>query len=86
LAYRTAWMVENEPKEAESQVLCAKVFCTESAEQVASEALKIFGGFGYVSGNIAEQVYRCAKYGQVAGTSTEIARVKIGDSALGNRL
>ncbi len=85
LAYRAAWVVENDPKEAESLILCAKVFCTESAEQVAGEALRIFGGFGYISGNPAERVYRCAKYGQVAGTSTEIARVKIGDSALGMR-
>jgi alkylation response protein AidB-like acyl-CoA dehydrogenase len=84
-AYRTAWAADHNSKEAESLTLCAKVFCTESAEQVAGEALKILGGSGYISGNAAEQAYRCAKYGQIAGTSTEIARVKIGDAALGMR-
>jgi alkylation response protein AidB-like acyl-CoA dehydrogenase len=84
-AYRTAWTTEKDPKEAESLTLCAKVFCTESAEQVASEAMKILGGAGYIAGNAVEQSFRCAKYGQIAGTSTEIARVKIGDTALGLR-
>jgi len=86
LAYRTAWLCENDPKESEAMVLCAKVFCTESAEQITGEAMRVFGAFGYISGNAAGQAYRCAKYGQVAGTSTEIARVKIGDFALGMHL
>jgi alkylation response protein AidB-like acyl-CoA dehydrogenase len=85
LAYRTAWITEKDPKEAESLTLCAKVFCTESAEQVAGEAMRILGGAGYIAGNAVEQAFRCAKYGQIAGTSTEIARVKIGDTALGLR-
>lgn len=85
LAYRTAWSADTMPDGAEELMLCAKVFCTESAEQICSEALKILGGNGYISGNRAEQAYRCAKFGQIAGTSTEIARVKIGDAALGYR-
>lgn len=85
LAYRTAWTAETNPKEAGELLLCAKVFCAESAEQVCSEALKILGGNGYISGNNVERAYRCAKYGQIAGTSSEIGRVKIGDAALGYR-
>lgn len=85
LAYRTAWTSETTPKEADELMLCAKVFCAESAEQVCSEALKILGGAGYISGNNVERAYRCTKYAQIAGTSTEIARVKIGDAALGYR-
>jgi len=85
LAYRTAWTAETTPKEADELTLCAKVFCAESAEQICSDALKIMGGAGYIAGNKAERAYRCAKYTQIAGTSTEIARVKIGDAALGYR-
>ena len=85
LAYRTAWTLENVPNEAYELMLSAKVFCTEAAEQICSEAMKILGGSGYISGNRAELAYRCAKFGQIAGTSTEIARVKIGDAALGYR-
>ena len=83
LAYRAAWMSDVNPKDAADLTLCAKVFCTESAEKIAGQALQILAGEGYRRGNPAERAYRCAKYAQIAGTSTEIARVKIGDSALG---
>ena len=85
LAYRAAWNLEIAAADADELVDCAKVFCTEAAEQIASEAMKILGGAGFTSGNPVEQAYRCAKYGQIAGTSTEIGRVKIGDAALGYR-
>jgi alkylation response protein AidB-like acyl-CoA dehydrogenase len=85
LAYRTAWTADTAPAEAPSLTLCAKVFCTEAAEKVASSALQILAGAGYTADNPAERAYRCAKYGQIAGTSTEIARVKIGDGAMGKR-
>ena len=85
LAYRSAWTLETAPDEAYELILSAKIFCGESSEQICSEAMKILGGSGYISGNPAELAYRCAKYGQIAGTSTEIARVKLGDAALGYR-
>ncbi len=72
-------------KSDDSLTNCAKVFVTEAAESVASNALQILSGAGYASGGKAEEGFRCAKYGQIAGTSTEIARVKIGDNALGIR-
>ena len=82
-AYRAAWSADENPKEAEVMTLCAKVFCTESAEIVAGKSLQVQSKDGYLAGGAAEQAYRCAKYGQIAGISTEIARVKIGDAALG---
>jgi alkylation response protein AidB-like acyl-CoA dehydrogenase len=83
LAYRAAWMAEAGDTEAAVLAHCAKVFCTESAEEVASYALQILGGRGYVSGNPAEEGYRDAKYLQIAGTSSEISRMKIADGVLG---
>ena len=84
LAYRAAWMVETGDREAAVLVNCAKVFCSESAEEVASNALQILGGKGYVQGNPAEEGYRNAKYLRIAGTSSEISRMKIGDEVLSN--
>jgi len=83
LAYRTAWSVENGVEDVESLLLCAKVFCGEAAENVTGAALQILSGKGYFGQSISERAYRCAKYTQIAGTSTEIARVRIGDEALG---
>ncbi|MCK4787092.1 MAG: acyl-CoA dehydrogenase [Desulfobacteraceae bacterium] len=82
LAYRAAWMTEAEDREAGVLAHCAKVFCTESAEEVASHALQILGGQGYIRGNPAEGSYRDAKYLQIAGTSSEISRMKIADNVL----
>jgi alkylation response protein AidB-like acyl-CoA dehydrogenase len=82
-AYRAAWAAETGNTESEVLTLCAKVFCTEAAEKVSGNALQILSGEGYFSKNASEQAYRCSKYGQIAGSSTEIARVKIGNAALG---
>ena len=84
LSYRAAWMAESGDREAAVLAHCAKVFCAESAEEVASHALQILGGQGYLSGNPAEEAYRDAKYLQIAGTSTEISRMKIADGVLGD--
>ena len=83
LAYRAAWMSESEDREADVLAHAAKVFCAESAEKVTSDAMQILGGKGYVRGNPVEAGYRDAKYIQIAGTSTEISRMKIGDRILG---
>ncbi|MBW1701117.1 MAG: acyl-CoA dehydrogenase [Deltaproteobacteria bacterium] len=82
LAYRAAWMADTGDREAAVLAHCAKVFCTESSEKVASYALQILGGQGYISGNPAEEGYRESKYLQIAGTSSEISRMKIADNVL----
>ncbi len=82
MAYRAAWMSQTEDREAHLLAHGAKVFCTESAETVAANALQILGEKGYVRGNPAEAGYRDAKYLQIAGTSTEISRMKMGDRIL----
>jgi len=83
LAYRAAWMAETGDREAEILGHCAKVFCAESAEKITSASMQILGQHGYLKGHPAEAGFRNAKYLQIAGTSTEISRVKIGDAVLG---
>lgn len=82
LAFRAGWALDAGESEADGLVECAKVFCTESAEQVSSAALSVLSAAGFVTPNPVENAYRCAKYLQIAGTSSEIARVHIGDDAL----
>ncbi len=83
LGYRAAWMLDTGDREREILVHCAKVFCAEAAESIASNAVQILGGNGYIRGNRAEQAYRDAKFIQLAGTSTERSRIKIGNRLLG---
>lgn len=85
LAYRAAWACGHSHGGSHDLTLCAKVFCSEAAEKVASQALQILSGQGFFTGNRAEYAFRCTRYGQIAGTSSEIARVKIGDAVLGYR-
>jgi alkylation response protein AidB-like acyl-CoA dehydrogenase len=75
-------MAETGDREAELVGRCAKVFCAESAERVASASMQILGQQGYLRGHPAEEGFRNAKYLQIAGTSTELSRVKIGDGVL----
>ena len=82
LVFRAAWMAETGEDEADTLVHCAKVFCTESAEDVNSKALQILGETGFVGKNPAEQGYRNARYLQIAGTASELSRMKIGDRLL----
>ncbi|OQW98902.1 MAG: hypothetical protein BWK74_03540, partial [Desulfobacteraceae bacterium A6] len=62
-AYRAAWAADAKSSESDILTYCAKVFCTEAAENVSGSALRILSGEGYISGNAAERAYRCAKYG-----------------------
>ena len=82
LAYRAAWMDETGDREADILARCAKVFCSESAQEVANQAMQILGIQGYCCPNRAEEAYRDARYLQVSGTSSEISRMKIADGMM----
>ena len=82
MAYKAAWLAETGDREALTVTDCAKVFCAESADEVAGSALRILSAAGLAPNNPADIACRYAKFIQIAGTSTEIARVRIGDSML----
>lgn len=82
MSYKAVWLEASGDREAFTFNDCAKVFCTESAETVAGSALNILAGSGLSGDNPAETAWLSSKYCQVAGTSSEIARVQIGDATL----
>ena len=82
MAYKAAWLAESGDREATVFTDCAKVFCAESAEETAGSALRVMSAAGMKPDNNADIAYRYAKFIQIAGTSTEIARVRIGDAML----
>ncbi len=79
---RAAWALSVGDAEAQTLVRCAKVFCTESAEQVGIKAVEIAGAHGYTRGNEIERAYRDAVGTAVLGTANGVARIKIGDDLL----
>lgn len=79
LAFRAGWMLSAGDSEAPTLVHCAKVFTAEAAEKVASMAMQILAGSGYVMDNPVERAYRESKYAALAGTTSELARMSIAE-------
>ena len=51
-----------------------KFYCSECIESIASEAMQIFGGAGYLRGNAVERIYREVKVMAIGGGSKEIMK------------
>ena len=82
MVYRAAWLLETRAQEAETIIAAAKVFVTEAAEVVAREAMQIMAGEGYMAGNEIEECFRDARFGPVAGETSECLRMRIADDCL----
>jgi alkylation response protein AidB-like acyl-CoA dehydrogenase len=82
LAYRAVWMLEQGMAEANTVVDSAKVFITEAAEEVARGSMQIAALDGYLGSYALEAGYRDARFGPVAGESSEVLRMRIADDCL----
>ena len=51
-----------------------KFFCSECLESIASEAMQVLGGAGYLRGNPVERIYREVKVMAMGGGSKEIMK------------
>jgi len=56
----------------------AKMFASEMAERVASDAIQIHGGYGYVSDFPVERIYRDVRVCQIYEGANDIQRLVIG--------
>lgn len=56
----------------------AKMFASEVAEKVASDAIQIHGGYGYVSDFPVERIYRDVRVCQIYEGANDIQRLVIG--------
>ncbi len=55
----------------------AKLFASEMAERVASDAIQIHGGYGYVEGSPVERIYRDVRVCQIYEGASDIQRMLI---------
>jgi acyl-CoA dehydrogenase len=67
------WLV-NESEMPAVEICKGKFLATKTLEFCASEAMQIFGGAGYLRGNLVERVYREVKVLAIGGGSEEIMR------------
>lgn len=56
----------------------AKLFASEMAEQVCSDAIQIHGGYGYVNDFPVERIYRDVRVAQIYEGASDIQRMVIG--------
>lgn len=61
----------------------AKYFASEAANRAASEAVQIFGGYGYSNAYPVERYFRDAKVATIYEGTSEIQKLIIGHHALG---
>jgi alkylation response protein AidB-like acyl-CoA dehydrogenase len=56
----------------------AKVYCNEMSMRVTSEAIQVFGGYGFTDEYLVSRLYRGARYGSLGGGTSETLRDLIG--------
>jgi len=61
----------------------AKLFASEMAERVCSDAIQIHGGYGYVTDFPVERIYRDVRVCQIYEGTSEIQRLVIGRALVG---
>ena len=59
------------------QAAMAKLFASEMAERVCSDAIQIHGGYGYVSDFPVERIYRDVRVCQIYEGTSDIQRILI---------
>ena len=65
-----------------AQAAMAKYFCSVVAEEVASQAVEIFGGVGFSKDYPVEKLYRDAKIGRIYEGTSNMQRVTIAKALL----
>ncbi|WP_429841740.1 acyl-CoA dehydrogenase [Brevibacillus sp. FIR094] len=76
LVYRAAWL-RSQGISCGMEASMAKRFATDSAMELATEAVQIFGGYGYTREYPVERLFRDAKVTQIYEGTNEIQRIVI---------
>ena len=61
----------------------AKVYCNEMSVRVTSEAIQVFGGYGFTDEYPVSRMYRAARYGSLGGGTSETLRDLVGKRLMG---
>ncbi len=77
LVYRAAWAKDTSGGRITREAAMAKLFATESAQQVIDSALQLFGGMGVVSGAVVERLYREIRALRIYEGTSEIQKLVI---------
>ena len=82
LTYRAAW-VRDQGRRHTREASMAKLFASETAMWVGTQAVQIFGGYGYIQDYPVERHFRDAKITEIYEGTSEVQRMVIARSVLG---
>ncbi|MFN8220687.1 MAG: acyl-CoA dehydrogenase family protein [Fimbriimonadales bacterium] len=83
MLFKSAWMKDNHVKHSKESAM-TKLFCSEIAHRVCHKALQIHGGYGFVKEFKVERLYRDQRITEIYEGTSEIQRVVIARSILGD--
>jgi len=80
LVYAVARYIDSNPKDISKVSAMAKLFPSDAAMQVTTDAVQIFGGYGYMKDYPVEKMMRDAKILQIYEGTNQIQRSVIGQA------
>ena len=83
LVYRAAWITDTLGRRVTREAAMAKMYATESAQQVIDAAVQLLGARGVVAGSPLEELYREIRALRIYEGTTEIQKMIIARSILG---
>ncbi|MCP3929728.1 MAG: acyl-CoA dehydrogenase [Bacteroidetes bacterium] len=85
LVYRSAWL-KDQGLDYSTASAMAKLFASETAMRVTTEAVQVHGGYGYVKEYHVERLMRDAKITQIYEGTSEVQRIVISRDVLRGNL
>ena len=82
LVYRAAWTQDVLGRRVTREASMAKLYATESAQQVIDAAVQMFGGLGVVRGMTVERLYREIRALRIYEGASEVLKLIIGSKVL----
>ena len=83
LIYHAAWLHDNN-KDVIKDAAIAKLFSSEAAMKITTEAIQIHGGYGYIEDYHVERFFRDAKILEIGEGTSEVQRIVIAREILKN--
>jgi len=77
LTYRAAWARDTQGARITREAAMAKMFATETAQQVVDAAVQLCGGLGVASGHPVERLYRDVRALRIYEGATEVQKLII---------
>lgn len=76
MAFQAAWFKDSGKEFSEASAE-AKLFCSETCNRIANDALQIYGGYGYIKDYPVEKFFRDARVTTLYEGTSEIQRIVI---------